>query len=109
MAEEGAQMLEIFSQYCVPLCQNTKEEFCGKFPEADVCVTRKSCATCTGTGGIWCPKLKSCHCPGPKPPCIKPPITTPLQCLPKEKEQKFRTLTVKKGSKTKIEKQAAEA
>jgi hypothetical protein len=81
MTADAAQMLELFSEYCVPLCQNTKEEFCGKFPGADVCVSHSSCETCTGQGGLWCPKLKSCHCPGPKPPCIAPPIMTPLKCV----------------------------
>merc|ERR1719162_2394558 len=76
-------MLETFAQYCVPLCQNTKEEFCEKYPFADLCVTHSSCSDCTAGGGLWCPKLESCHCPGPKPPCIKPPVLTPLQCLPK--------------------------
>lgn len=102
MAEEGALMLDIFSKYCVPLCQNTKEEFCGKFPEADVCVSRKSCESCTATGGIWCPKLKSCHCPGPKPPCIKPPIRVPLKCLPEEEEKKKASPILEKAKPKKI-------
>lgn len=81
MGSEGAQMLESFSKYCVPLCQNTKEEFCAKFPSADVCMKPKECTDCTKIGGLWCPKLESCHCPSKNPPCIAPPITTPLQCL----------------------------
>lgn len=84
MNEEGTKMLETFAQYCVPLCQNTKEEFCENHPTADLCVKHDSCSNCTASGGLWCPKLESCHCAGPKPPCIKPPILTPLQCLPKE-------------------------
>jgi len=81
MTDEAAQMLEAFSKYCVPLCQNTKEEFCAKNPGADICLSPKGCTGCTKRGGIWCPKLESCHCPSKNPPCIKPPITTPLQCL----------------------------
>lgn len=86
MGDVGTQMLEAFANYCVPLCQNTKEEFCEKYPHADVCVSFGTCSDCTATGGLWCPKLESCHCPSPDPPCIKPPITTPLQCLPKKKK-----------------------
>jgi len=82
---DGA-MLETFAKYCVPLCQNTKEEFCEKYPSSDVCVSHTECSNCTAGGGLWCPKLETCHCPGPKPPCIKPPVMTPLQCLPKEKD-----------------------
>jgi hypothetical protein len=89
MDKAGSHMLEQFAKYCVPLCQNTKEEFCAKNPAADVCVTHQTCSDCTAGGGIWCPKLESCHCPGGKPPCIAPPVLTPLQCLPK-KEKKLR-------------------
>lgn len=81
MGDEGTQMLEAFANYCVPLCQNTKEEFCETYPNADICVSFHTCSDCTSTGGLWCPKLESCHCPSPDPPCIAPPITTPLQCV----------------------------
>jgi len=86
--KEGSQMLATFSKYCVPLCQNNKEEFCKKYPQADVCVDHRTCSDCTSGGGLWCPKLESCHCPGPKPPCIMPPIRAPLQCVPKLKVEK---------------------
>lgn len=81
MSEESQRMLQSFEKYCVPLCQNDRDEFCEKFPKADICVRPNDCTGCTAKGGLWCPKLKSCHCPGPKPPCIAPPITTPLQCV----------------------------
>jgi len=102
MNEEGTKMLETFSKYCVPLCSNTKEAFCEKYPNADICVTYSSCSDCTAAGGLWCPKLESCHCPGPKPPCIKPPVLTPLQCLPKiEAEEEEATATGVPKNKTK--------
>lgn len=85
--DNDGQMLEAFAKYCVPLCQYTKEEFCENYPHADVCVSHNECSACTADGGIWCPKLESCHCPGPKPPCIKPPVTTPLQCSMMGKEK----------------------
>jgi len=78
---EAAQMLESFTKYCVPLCKNTKPEFCKKYPGTDICVNAKGCTECTKKGGLWCPKLETCHCPSKNPPCLKPPITTPLQCL----------------------------
>jgi len=81
MSGETSTMLAAFSKYCVPLCQNTKEQFCEKFPGTDICVNPKGCTECTSKGGLWCPKLGSCHCPSKKPPCIKPPILTPLQCF----------------------------
>lgn len=81
MGESASQMLESFTKYCVPLCQNTKPEFCEKYPGTDICVEPKGCTDCTAKGGLWCPKLESCHCPSKNPPCLKPPITTPLQCL----------------------------
>lgn len=81
MSGETAQMAEAFTKYCVPLCQNTKEQFCEKYPGTDICVDHKDCSGCTGKGGLWCPKLETCHCPSKNPPCIAPPITTPLQCL----------------------------
>lgn len=80
--KEGTSMLEAFSKYCVPLCQNTKEEFCEKYPKADVCASHSDCSACTADGGLWCKDLEGCHCPGPKPACIQPPATTPMQCLP---------------------------
>lgn len=85
--EEGTKMLETFAKYCVPLCQNDKASFCENYPTADICVTHNSCSNCTAAGGLWCPKLESCHCPSKDPPCIKPPVTTPLQCLPKKEEE----------------------
>jgi len=88
--EEGSKMLDTFAQYCVPLCQNTKEEFCEKNPSADICVSFEDCSGCTAAGGLWCPKLESCHCPGPDPPCIAPPVETPLGCLPKTKLKELR-------------------
>lgn len=80
MTNESAQMLESFTRYCTPLCQNTKEEFCAKNKWADVCRNPKGCTSCTKRGGIWCPQLGSCHCPSKKSPCIDAPLTTPLQC-----------------------------
>lgn len=70
------QMMESFTKYCVPLCN-----LCETHPGADICVLPKDCTTCTSKGGLWCPKLKSCHCPSKKPPCIAPPITAPLKCI----------------------------
>jgi len=99
MEKDAQMMLESFAQYCVPLCQNTKEEFCEKFPGTDICVSYGTCSDCTAAGGLWCPKLESCHCPGPKPPCIKPPVTTPLQCLPKEEKPEKEPLNMKKNGK----------
>lgn len=87
MTEEGEQMLEAFSSFCVPLCENTKEEFCGKFPASDPCITYEDCQACTGHGGAWCPQLKSCHCPTEELPCVATPVTAPLQCLPKKKKK----------------------
>lgn len=85
---EGKQMMETFAQYCVPLCQNTKPEFCEKWPEADICVGPfKGCSGCTSSGGLWCPKLESCHCPSKNPPCIAPPVTSPKQCMAPDKEE----------------------
>lgn len=78
--KESAQMMETFQRYCVPLCENTQETFCQQNPTADICVDPDSCKECTQKGGIWCPKLKSCHCPTNDPPCIKPPVTSPMQC-----------------------------
>jgi len=80
MSVEAMQMVTVFQKYCVPLCEGNKEEFCTKYPGADVCVKHETCESCTVQGGLWCPKLKSCHCPGPKPPCIAEPITVPLKC-----------------------------
>jgi len=99
MNEEGAKMLETFSKYCVPLCSNTKESFCENYPHADICVTHSSCSNCTASGGLWCPKLESCHCPSPNPPCIKPPVLTPLQCLPKIEVEKDEAAGIKKPTK----------
>lgn len=109
--KDGSAMLETFAKYCVPLCQNTKTEFCEKYPQADVCVSHNECSDCTGGGGLWCPKLESCHCPGPKPPCIKPPVKTPLQCLPKEKKEKLSGtgMHFKDAAKKKAEADAAAA
>lgn len=83
MGSGAQQMLESFSKYCVPLCQYTKPEFCAKpeYAGSDICVNPSGCTECTVRGGLWCPKLKSCHCPSKNPPCIAPPITTPMQCL----------------------------
>jgi hypothetical protein len=80
MGQDAAHMMSVFQKYCAPLCQGSKEDFCMRYPGADVCVQHTTCDGCTGQGGIWCPKLKSCHCPSLKPPCIAPPVTTPLQC-----------------------------
>lgn len=41
--EEGSAMLQMFSKYCVPLCQNTKASFCEKYPAADACVKPITC------------------------------------------------------------------
>lgn len=84
MTDGAAQMLATFSKYCVPLCQNTKETFCDQFPGADICQNPKGCTACTKRGGIFCPQLETCHCPSKNPPCIKPPLTTPLQCFERD-------------------------
>lgn len=86
LSDEASQMLDSFSKYCVPLCQNTKEEFCAKFPGSDPCVNPNDCTDCTVKGGLWCPKLKSCHCPSKTPPCLAPPVTAPMQCFGDSKE-----------------------
>jgi len=82
MGDQAAQMFEAFNQFCVPLCQYTKEEFCSKeeYKGSDVCIAPEDCSQCTSRGGLWCPKLKSCHCPSKSPPCIAPPVTSPLMC-----------------------------
>mmetsp|Transcript_12560 Transcript_12560/g.23516 ORF Transcript_12560/g.23516 Transcript_12560/m.23516 type:complete len:398 (+) Transcript_12560:34-1227(+) len=80
-AEELSSTMEVFEKYCVPLCKYTEEEFCTKFPHSDVCVKHESCETCTASGGLWCPKLMSCHCPGPDPPpCMLAPKSLPTEC-----------------------------
>lgn len=66
---EATGMLTTFQKYCVPLCEHKT-------------VKPKTCESCTKQGGLWCPKLKSCHCPSGKPPCIAEPITVPLKCNP---------------------------
>jgi len=87
LSVEGKQMMETFSKYCVPLCQQTKPEFCAKTPEADICVNPTGCTECTARGGLWCPKLESCHCASENPPCIDPPVTEPLFCPYGDKNQ----------------------
>lgn len=90
-AEDLGETMAVFEKYCVPLCKYTKEEFCAIYPYSDVCVTHQSCETCTASGGLWCPKLMSCHCPGPKPPpCKLEPKRSPDQCFPKPKPKKLR-------------------
>jgi len=87
--------LQLFSQYCVPLCQYSKEEFCAHYPTSDICVGYVTCPDCTRHGGSWCEDTQKCECsarPGcaqtalqcagpdwkpPPPPSVPKPITPP--------------------------------
>lgn len=94
------EMRELFSRYCVPLCQYSRPEFCEMYPHSDICVSgRDTCLPCVRYGGIWCSDTKTCECSisstrkgcsrtalqcaGPRfepppAPTAPPPPTTPL-------------------------------
>lgn len=79
----------LFDEFCVPLCVNSYEEFCEKYPYADICVQYRECAPCTRSGGFWCAETGECQCPlgsaaligRPDPQCPSEPIKSTLQCL----------------------------
>lgn len=68
LGDEAEKLFESFEKYCPLLCTIGKEEL------------PNDCTQCTAKGGLFCPELKTCHCPSKNPPCLAPPITTPKQC-----------------------------
>lgn len=54
--------LQLFSDFCIPLCQYSKEEFCDHYPDSDICVQYLDCKPCTAHHGFWAIDRKECTC-----------------------------------------------